>query len=105
MIEFDPTSILGLAPPALTALLALVIVVVDLARPARANLVTYVGAIGVVLIMAATVVIGPLPNNIGLLGGSNEIFGGVYVRDPLTCFLDLLLLSIALLTLLFGPDY
>ena len=40
-----------------------------------------------------------------MLSGANELFGGVYVRDSLTCFLDLLLLSIALLTILFGPDY
>jgi NADH-quinone oxidoreductase subunit N len=105
VIVFDPTTILGLAPPVLTALLGLVIVVVDLGRPRRANLVSAIGAVGVVLIMAATVVIGPLPNHIGLLAGSNQIFDGVYVRDPLTCFLDLLMLSIALLTLLFGPDY
>src|SRR5215213_6240590 len=105
MIVFDPATILGIAPPVLTALLALLIVLVDLARPAASRLLTWFGALGIVAIMAVTVVVGPLPNHIGLLTGSNELFGGVYVRDALTCFLDLLLLSIALLTLLFGPDY
>jgi NADH-quinone oxidoreductase subunit N len=33
------------------------------------------------------------------------VFGGAYVRDGLTAMLDLLLLFIALLTILFGPDY
>src|SRR4051812_26053615 len=105
MIVFDQTTILGLAPVALTALLALLVVIVDLAWPERPNLVTGLGALGVLGIMALTVVIGPLANGIGLLSGANELFGGVYVRDSLTCFLDLLLLSIALLTILFGPDY
>jgi NADH-quinone oxidoreductase subunit N len=105
MIAFDQTTILGLAPVVLTALLALIIVIVDLAWPQRPNAITAVGAVGVLAIMALTVVIGPLANGIGVLSGSNELFGGVYVRDSLTCFLDLLLLSIALLTILFGPDY
>jgi NADH-quinone oxidoreductase subunit N len=105
MIVFDPTTILGLAPPALTILLALLIVVVDLARPNRSALISWLGAGGVALVMAVTVVVGPLPHHIGLLSGSNPLFDGVYVRDSLTCFLDLLLLSIALLTLLVGPDY
>jgi NADH-quinone oxidoreductase subunit N len=42
---------------------------------------------------------------IGALGGAQEAFAGAYVRDSLTAFLDLLMLSIALLTILFGPDY
>src|SRR3954447_9443170 len=105
MIAFDQTTILGLAPVALTAVLALLVVIVDLAWPERPNLITGLGALGVLGIMALTVVIGPLANGIGLLSGANELFGGVYVRDSLTCFLDLLLLSIALLTILFGPDY
>ena len=105
MIAFDQTTILGLLPVVLTALLALTIVIVDLAWPERPNLITAVGGVGVLVIMALTVVIGPLANGIGVLSGSNELFGGVYVRDSLTCFLDLLLLSIALLTILFGPDY
>jgi NADH-quinone oxidoreductase subunit N len=39
------------------------------------------------------------------LTGPVEVFGGAYVRDSMTALLDLLFLSIALLTLLFGPDY
>src|SRR5207249_2519073 len=41
----------------------------------------------------------------GLLSGPVQVFGGAYVRDSMTTLFDLLLLSIALLTLLFGPDY
>jgi NADH-quinone oxidoreductase subunit N len=105
MIAFDQTTILGIAPVALTALLGLLVVIVDLAWPNRPTLITGFAAVSVLAIMALTVVIGPLANGIGVLSGSNELFGGVYVRDSLTCFLDLLLLSIALLTILFGPDY
>ena len=53
-------------------------------------------------------IIGPfdfLSGHIGLLAGPQVVFGGAYVRDGLTALLDLLMLSIALLTLLFGPDY
>jgi NADH-quinone oxidoreductase subunit N len=105
MIVLDQTTILGIAPVALTALLGLLVVIVDLAWPERPTLITGFAAVSVLGIMALTVVIGPLANGIGMLAGANELFGGVYVRDSLTCFLDLLLLSIALLTILFGPDY
>jgi NADH-quinone oxidoreductase subunit N len=52
--------------------------------------------------------VGPISvfdTNIGLLTGPVEVFGGVYVRDSLTALLDLLMLTIALMTVLFGPDY
>src|SRR3954451_25254541 len=105
MIVFDLTTILGLAPVALTALLALLVVIVDLAWPERPNLVLDVGPAGVLCIMALTAAIGPLATVVRLLSGANELFGAVDDRDYVTCFLDLLLLSIALLTILFGPDY
>jgi NADH-quinone oxidoreductase subunit N len=56
------------------------------------------------LIFVAAVGLGPLPG-IGLLPGAQEVFGGAYVRDSLTTFLDLLMMAIALLTILYGPDY
>ncbi len=104
MIQFDQPTLLALAPPALVVILALTLIVVDMARPGRDRPIIWTAAVGLVLIMVATVLIGPLPG-IGALGGAQEAFGGAYVRDSLTAFLDLLMLSIALLTILFGPDY
>jgi NADH-quinone oxidoreductase subunit N len=66
--------------------------------------VVVVGAGGLAILMALVVVVGPLAG-IGLLTGPQEVFGGAYVGDSLTVLLDLTLMSIGLLTLLFGPDY
>jgi NADH-quinone oxidoreductase subunit N len=103
----DQATILALAPPALVALLALALVIFDMARPARDMALTTIAAIGIAGIMALTFAVGPLNIFIGLIpaGTAHEAFDGAYVRDTLTAFLDLLLLSIALLTILFGPDY
>jgi NADH-quinone oxidoreductase subunit N len=104
MITLDPNTLLALAPPALVALLGLAVILVDMARPGRDGLVIGVAGVGLVVALAVTVIVGPLPG-IGLLSGATEVFGGVYVRDALTGLLDLLMMSIALLTILFGPDY
>jgi NADH-quinone oxidoreductase subunit N len=77
---------------------------VDMYRPGRDRLLVAFGVGGLAILMALVVVIGPFPG-IGLLTGPQEVFGGAYVRDELTALLDLLLMSIALLTILFGPDY
>jgi NADH-quinone oxidoreductase subunit N len=104
MIAFDQPTILALSPPTLVALLGLLVIIVDMALPGRERLLTGIAAAGLVLVMALTLVIGPLPG-IGLLSGPQEVFAGAYVRDSLTGFLDLLLMAVALLTILYGPDY
>ena len=108
MIEFDANTILALLPVAGTALLAMILVAVDLAFPDNDRIVTWVGSIGLIVLMGLVVLIGPfefVDQHVGLLPGATEVFGGAYVRDGLTAMLDLIMLSIALLTLLFGPDY
>jgi NADH-quinone oxidoreductase subunit N len=108
VIEFDTNTVLALLPVAGLALLAMVLIVLDMIRPQSDVLLTIVGAAGVVVLMAIVVIVGPLDLGsftLGLLTSPQEVFGGAYVRDGLTALLDLLLLSIALLTLLFGPDY
>ena len=104
MIHFDGPTFLAMLPPVLVAALALVLILVDIFWPRREGALIAIAAGGVAAILALTFVIGPI-NIIGLISSEYEAFGGVYVRDALTCFLDLLLLSIALLTILFGPDY
>jgi NADH-quinone oxidoreductase subunit N len=49
--------------------------------------------------------IGMLVVALAWTGQAVEAFGGAYVRDALTGFLDLLFLAIGLLTVLFAPDY
>ncbi|HUG48221.1 MAG TPA: NADH-quinone oxidoreductase subunit N [Candidatus Limnocylindria bacterium] len=104
MIVLDQNTLLALAPPAFVALLGLLLVIVDMARPGRDRPVTAVAVAGLLLGMALTVVVGPLPG-VGLLSGPQEGFSGAYVRDSLTVFLDLLMMAVALLTVLYGPDY
>ena len=104
MFSIDANTILALLPPAGVALLALILVMLDMARPGRDRLLVAFGVGGLAILMALVVIIGPFPG-IGLLTGAQEVFGGAYVRDELTALLDLLLMSIALLTILFGPDY
>jgi len=108
MISLDQNTLLALLPPAGLALLAMLIVIVDIARPERDRLITGVAAAGLIALMVLVVVIGPFrvfDDHVGLLSGPVEVFGGAYVRDSLTALLDLLMLSICLLTVLFGPDY
>jgi NADH-quinone oxidoreductase subunit N len=108
MFAFDSNTILALLPVAGLAVLAMALIIIDIARPGRDGLLTAVGAGGVLILIALVVLVGPFTfgdAHIGLLARPQEVFGGAYVRDSLTGLFDLLLLSIALLTLLFGPDY
>ncbi len=108
MIQIDQNTMLALLPPAGLALLAMLIILIDITRPERDRLLTAVAAGGLLLLMGLVVIIGPFnvfDGHVGLLSGPVEVFGGAYVRDSLTALLDLLMLSVCLLTVLFGPDY
>ncbi len=108
MITIDQNTLLALLPVAGLALLAMLIVVVDIIWQNRDRMVAMVAAVGIVVLMALVVIVGPIDignTHIGILTGPVEVFGGAYIRDNLTALLDLLMLSIAFLTVLFGPDY
>jgi NADH-quinone oxidoreductase subunit N len=97
---------LAIAPFFLVVGLAMLIVVVDMILPGRDEIAGGVAVVGVLVAFAVTIIAGPLPGPLGLLPpGGQEVYGGVYVADGMTAFLDLIFLTIALLTLLFGPDY
>jgi len=102
---------LTIAPFLIVSGLAILVVVVDMIRPGDDRLATLVGVVGVLAAMVATVWAGPIGGlgevpAIGQLpAGGASAFGGVYVRDEMTAFLDLLFLGITLLTILFAPDY
>lgn len=102
---------LAIAPFLIVSGLAILVVIVDMLRPGNDRLATFVGVAGVLVAMAVTVWAGPIGGlgsvpAIGQLpAGGTSVFGGVYVRDEMTSFLDLLFLGITLLTILFAPDY
>ncbi len=61
---------------------------------------------GLVAAMVVTVAAGPIAGLDSPLPPSGQaVFGGAYIQDQLTVFLDLLFMSIAVLTILFAPDY
>jgi NADH-quinone oxidoreductase subunit N len=97
---------LAIAPFLIVSGLAILVVLVDMIWPRRDQVVLGASIVGLGAAMLVTVAAGPLPGGNGALPvEGQEVFGGVYVRDQLTVFLDLLFMAIAILTLLFAPDY
>jgi NADH-quinone oxidoreductase subunit N len=97
---------LALTPFILVSGLALLVILLDLARPGRDDLTTGLAAGGMLLALAVTVIVGPIPGGIGILPPEGvAVAGGAYVQDMLTAFLDVLVVSIGLLTIMFAPDY
>ena len=108
MIAVDSNTLLALAPVTGLTLLAFLVVIVDIVWPKRDGAVMVVASVGLLVLIGLVVIVGPFAlfdSHVGLLAGPVEVFAGAYVRDSLTALLDLLMLSICLLTVLFGPDY
>jgi NADH-quinone oxidoreductase subunit N len=78
--------------------LAIVVILADMIRPADDRLIAVLAAAGVLIGMVVVWLA-------GANGATQTVFGGAYQLDPLTTFLDTLFLAIALLTILFTPDY
>jgi NADH-quinone oxidoreductase subunit N len=89
-------DLVTIAPFGVAILVAIAVLVVDLARPGgrTALLVTALG--GLALVAFLTITTGATPS---------DAFNGAYTVDALTTFLDLLFLAIVALTLVYGPDY
>jgi NADH-quinone oxidoreductase subunit N len=94
MSSGDVTAMLPLAA---TWALAFLVILVDVIVPGRDRLASGIATIGALAIMGITAVLAPQ--------APQQAFGGAYTLDQLTVLLDLLFLSIAVLTLLFAPDY
>ncbi|CAN5588091.1 NADH-quinone oxidoreductase subunit N [soil metagenome] len=90
-------DLLALAPLMIVVGVAMAVLLVDIARPDADRLIAPLAVVGLVAAIAVTVLV--------TAQGPHEIFGGAYVRDDLTGFLDVLFMSVALLTVLFAPDY
>ncbi|MEO7117979.1 MAG: NADH-quinone oxidoreductase subunit N [Candidatus Limnocylindrales bacterium] len=98
-------ELLALAPLVFVIGLAMAIVVVDMLFPHRDELMTVLGVTGLIVALGLTFIAGPLPGIGSLPVEGQSILGGVYIRDQLTSFLDLIFLVIALLSVLFAADY
>jgi len=100
------TELLTILPLVIVVVSGLLVILVDLAWPQRDGRVMATGLSGLLLALLATVVIGPLPDGLGLLEEGGSLGDpALYTRDLLTVLLDVTLLSVGLLTLLFAPDY
>lgn len=97
-------ELLTLAPFIVVSGLAILVVVLDMLSPRNDRLATAVGAVGVLVAIGVTIYCGPI-QGFGQLPPEGATFQGVYARDQLTAFLDLLFLGIAFLTICFAPDY
>jgi NADH-quinone oxidoreductase subunit N len=99
-------DVLTLLPFALVVGLALAVILVDLFVPRRDDIILGLGLGGLVVALLVTLFIGPMPWDVGALTEATA-FGdpALFTRDMLTALLDLVLISIAILTLLFAPDY
>jgi NADH-quinone oxidoreductase subunit N len=89
-------DLVTIAPLVATILLAAAIVLVDMALPGRRTPALLVSFAGLAVVTVLIFITGQ---------ESATAFGGAYVVDALTTFLDLLFVSIVALTILFAPDY
>ena len=97
-------DLIVIGPFIAAVIVALAVLVVDLIAPGRRGpaLVTALG--GLAIVAALTISTGmPIAGGDGT--GRLTAFGGAYVVDGLTTFLDLLFIAIVAFTIVFGPDY
>src|SRR5215212_10800587 len=96
-------DLIAIGPFAAAVLVAIAVLLVDLVAPGRRGpaLVASLGGLAIVaaLTIAAGAFIGDDPSARALA------FGGAYVVDGLTTFLDLLFVAIVAFTIVFAPDY
>ncbi len=84
------------APLVAAVLVAVAVLVVDLAWPGRSRPAIATALGGLAVVAALTFVAGATPGT---------AFGGAYKLDALTTFLDILFISIVAMTIAFAPDY
>jgi NADH-quinone oxidoreductase subunit N len=91
-----------IGPFVAAVVVALAVLVVDLVVPGRRTPVLVVSLGGLAIVAALTLTTGAALTTGGM---RVEAFGGAYVVDGLTTFLDLLFITIVAFTIVFGPDY
>ena len=93
----NTTDLTAILPLVAIWAVAFLVIAVDVVWPGRDRLSSGIATIGALLVMVIT---GAVASR-----APETAFGGVYILDQLTVLLDLLFLAIAVLTLLFAPDY
>ena len=89
-------DLVTIAPFAAAVLVALGVLLIDIAAPHRRGPVLVVSLGGLAVVAALTVTTGAT---------AADAFDGAYTVDALTTFLDLLFVSIIALTIIYAPDY
>ena len=85
-----------ISPLVVAILTACAVIVVDLIKPGSKRLAIATAYLGLAVAAALTVIVGQT---------TATAFGGSYTVDALTTFLDLLFISLVVLTIAFAPDY
>jgi NADH-quinone oxidoreductase subunit N len=99
-------ALLTLLPFIIVVGLALAVILIDLFLPGRDDVIVLVGSGGLAVALVGTLAIGPSPWDFAYFDAPSAIGDpALYTRDLLTSLLDVVLISIGLLTLLFAPDY
>jgi NADH-quinone oxidoreductase subunit N len=97
-------DVLALGPFIAAVLVAIAVLLVDVTLPGRRGPVLVVSLVGLGIVAALTITTGS-----AVAGGDGTqrvlAFGGAYVVDGLTTFLDLIFVGVVALTIVFGPDY
>src|SRR5204863_5489808 len=83
---------------------AIAVLVADLVAPGKRTPAIAVGLVGLAIVAALALIVGAAATGADGAGRATA-FGGAYVVDGLTTFLDLLFVSIVAFTIVFGPDY
>jgi NADH-quinone oxidoreductase subunit N len=89
-------DLVTIGPLAAAILVAVAVLLVDLAWPGRTAPVAAAALGGLAVVGVLTIVTG---------GTTATAFGGAYTVDPLTTFLDVLFVAIVAMTIAFAPDY
>jgi NADH-quinone oxidoreductase subunit N len=99
-----PNDVIALGPFIAAVAVALGVLLVDIVVPGRRGPVLVVSLGGLAIVAALTLATGQ-----AVVGGDGKLqvlaFGGAYVVDGLTTFLDLLFVGIVAFTIVFAPDY
>ena len=98
-----PHDLAVLAPFVAAILAAAAVLVIDFILPGRTVPALFVTFGGLALVAALIAIEGQVAA--GEQGGKAYSFGGAYVVDSLTTFLQFLFVTIVALTMLFAPDY
>jgi NADH-quinone oxidoreductase subunit N len=100
-----PNDVLALGPFILAVAVALAVLVADLVAPGKREPVLAISLGGLALVGILTLATGQ--SVAADVAGTSRVlaFGGAYVVDGLTTFLDLIFVGIVAFTIVFAPDY